>query len=170
MKKSYCQQDSRIDRLIDDFIGTVLSVPFCQYTICSTIFPNLFGRYHFVLEPTCGIVEIQPSVNCHFWIRSRCQSRVTVISQMVHQLCMLAGHISKKDPLLRKLCSSTLNTDGGVIYLDSRGYIKNWGFRLRPILDTNRAKNKQGTRTMYQKHDIHSARSKLPLAVAIRNH
>ena len=31
MKKSHCQRD----RLIDDFIGTVLSVPFCLYTILS---------------------------------------------------------------------------------------------------------------------------------------
>src|SRR6218665_1325604 len=48
MKRSYCQW-SGIDRLIRDFIGIVLFIPFCPCHFVHTILSNdILSVYHFV--------------------------------------------------------------------------------------------------------------------------
>ena len=45
-QKSYCQYTCGINRLVDDFTGTDLSVPFCPY---------LFVQCHFIRISFCPI-------------------------------------------------------------------------------------------------------------------
>src|SRR6218665_1714290 len=103
--KDHIVSGNGIDRLIDDFIGSVLFVPFCLYHFAHTILSNdilsiylfvrtilsipfcpyHFARYHFVLEPRKLIawLFLQPVLHETSWSFLIRQLRLIHLTQRI---------------------------------------------------------------------------------------